>query len=179
MSPSNGRAIGMVKRRAGTKSRGQCGKKRSFDVVVLAPAEASEDLVAGAEVVVSANIEVVPDFYKIGRILVILQDRAAARINRRRAVWFRKCLQVGKTDRVYPPGRDYVRLGPGSLKLQARERIDNLDGSAQHRAGRASCCSSAEKFRKISGAHQVRRDRASAAALRLVQSQALVIHEEE
>src|SRR5258707_2422517 len=127
----------MVEVTAGTETRGQSGDGRGLRLVRLRATDADEERVLIVEQVVGANVEVIPVLNALLRVDVIVDDRRAARIDLRSAIWLRESVQVILPDGVNQGSGNHVWLRAVAHERQASGGILDHDGDSGTGVGAA------------------------------------------
>src|SRR5437899_12327437 len=84
----------------------------------MAAAESDEQAIGDVEEIVAADIEIIPLLVDFADVVIVLENRVAAGVNRCAAVRFGERLEIGKTRGVHPAGRNDVsgERSPGDRK---------------------------------------------------------------
>src|SRR6266480_1791002 len=88
----------------------------------MAAAESDEQAIGDVEEIVAADIEIIPLLVDFADVVIVLENRVAAGVNRCAAVRFGERLEIGKTRGVHPAGRNDVsgERSPGPRVIAAR-----------------------------------------------------------
>src|SRR5205807_6255762 len=91
----------------------------------MAAAESDEQAIGDVEEIVAADIEIIPLLVDFADVVIVLENRVAAGVNRCAAVRFGERLEIGKTRGVHPAGRNDVsgERSPGP-RVENRNRGD-------------------------------------------------------
>jgi len=100
----------MVEVCSGTKTRRQGGQDCRLCLVRFPMAQTAKEAVLLVENIIDADIKIVPVLDLIHRVLLVVDDRAAARVLRKSAVWLREGVQIRLSHAIDPIRRDNVGL---------------------------------------------------------------------
>src|SRR5947199_9411759 len=106
----------------------------------MAAAESDEQAIGDVEEIVAADIEIIPLLVDFADVVIVLENRVAAGVNRCAAVRFGERLEIGKTGGVHPAGRsDGSGHRSTGTCVQTRKRVGSVGGQVSWRARQRGC----------------------------------------